>query len=252
MTMPRRHTSASRAWIVGGVLLMTASAGCDKGQLKGAEAEVKPHNIKLDLPQVPPFDLPKPYDASTHSVKEMRVAGKPYLDSDVNIHGYVTWVYDCATAIRTPDESDADVKKAIEADPTKCRRPVFYIGDDAQTPGERSAWVVEIPRELRDYEKKNLSKEQKDWQDRYEKGVSVDIDGKVVPPYKLGDEVIVTGSWKLSSPHGERNSEGLLVYKTMKNITQNWTEPQPKPGAKPGPGESADATGPATKQAPPH
>jgi hypothetical protein len=242
---------------VGGVLLAGAGAslltGCsDRGKLKGAEAEVKPHNIKLDLPQVPPFDLPKPYDASTHSVKEMRVAGKQYLDSSVQIHGFVTWVYDCATAIRTPDESDADVKKAIEADPTKCRRPVFYIGDDAQTPGERSVWVVEVPREMRDYEKKNLSKEQKEWQARYDKGVTVDMDGHVVPPYKLGDEVIVTGDWKVSSPHGERNSDGLLVYKTMKNITQNWTEPAPKPGAGPGPDDAPADVGPATKAAPPH
>lgn len=241
---------------MGGILLMSAGA-CDKGgQLKGAEAEVKPHNIKLDLPAVPPFDLPKPYDASTHSVKEMRVAGKQYLDSTVQLHGFVTYVYDCATEIRQPNQSDADVKKAIEADPTKCRRPVFFIGDDAATPGERSAWVVEVPREMRDYEKKNLSKEQKAWQDRYDKGVIVDFDGHVVPPYKLGDEVIVTGEWKVTSPHGEKNSDGLLVYKTMKNITQNWTEPSPKPGAAPGPDDApagaAAPTGPATKQAPPH
>jgi hypothetical protein len=225
-----------------------ALAGCDKGQLKGAEAEVKPHNTQLELPAVPPFDLPKPNTDGSHSVKEMRVQGKQYLDNDVAIHGFVTWVYDCATAIRTPEESDADVKKAIEADPTKCRRPVFYIGDEASTPGERSAWVVEVPREMRDYEKKNLSKEQKAWQARYAPPTIVDIDGTPVPPIKLGDEVVVTGQWKLTSPHGERNSDGLLIYKSVKNITQSWEEPQPKPGAGPGPGELEQQT----KQAPPH
>jgi len=262
MTMPRRHTSASRgrgrnalaALLLSIVVSGAAGAGgCDKGQLKGAEAEVKPHNIKLDLPAVPPFDLPKPNADGSHSVKELRVQGKQYMDTEISVHGFVTWVYDCATAIRTGDQSDADVKKAIEADPTKCRRPVFYLGDDAQTPGERSIWVVEIPRELREYETKNLSKEQKDWQNRYEKGVKVDIDGKVVPPYKLADEVVVTGTWKLSSPHGERNSDGLLVYKTMKNVTQSWEEPQPKAGAAPGPGETtATSPPPATKAAPKH
>jgi hypothetical protein len=188
-------------------------------------------------------------------VKEMRVQGKQYQDSEISVHGFVTWVYDCATAIRTPEQTDAEVKKVIETDPTKCRRPVFYLGDTAQTPGERSVWVVELPRELRDYETKNLSKEQKEWQTRYEKGVSVDIDGKVVPPYKLGDEIVVTGTWKQSSPHGERNSDGLLVYKSLKNVTQSWEEPQPKPGAKPGPGEAGGAGGPpppATKAAPKH
>ncbi len=262
MTMPRRDTSASPGhwgWPAPALLLLGLGLGlglgttaCGKDQLKGAEAEVKPHNIKLDLPAVPPFDLPKPNADGSHSVKEMRVQGKQYSETEVKIHGFVTWVYDCATAIRTPEQSDADVKKMIEADPTKCRRPVFYLGDDAQTPGERSVWVVELPRELREYETKNLSKEQKDWQNRYEKGVKVDIDGKPVPPYKLGDEVIVTGDWKQSSPHGERNSDGLLVYKTLKNVTQSWEEPQPKPGATPGPGESPATPPPATKAAPKH
>jgi hypothetical protein len=241
-----------------GLLGAAALTGaCDKGGLKGAEAEVKPHNIKLNLPDVPAFDLPKPNADGSHSVKELRVQGKQYLDSEVSVHGYVTWVYDCATAIRTPEQSDAEVKKMIETDPTKCRRPVFYLGDDAQTPGERSLWVVEVPREMRDYERKNLSKEQKEWQARYDKGVTVDVDGQVVPPYKLGDEVVVTGEWKQASPHGEKATEGLLVYKTLKNITQSWEEPAPKGGAAPGPGGAGGGGGaapggppPATKKKP--
>lgn len=54
-----------------------------------------------------------------------------------------------------------------------------------------------------------------------------------VPPYKVGDEVIVTGTWLTSSPHGENNTEGLLVYSTLKNITQGWEAPPPDPNALP-------------------
>jgi hypothetical protein len=49
------------------------------------------------------------------------------------------------------------------------------------------------------------------------------------PVYDVGDQVEVTGGWKLSSPHGDRNSDGLLVYKKMKNVTKNWDAPEPPP-----------------------
>ncbi|MCE9576394.1 MAG: hypothetical protein K8W52_24815 [Deltaproteobacteria bacterium] len=259
MTMPRREPSANqsrgataaRVSLISALALSLGGVGCDNGQLKGAEAEVKPHNIKLDLPPVPPFDLPPVGSDGSHSVKELRVNGKQFFDTDISVHGYVTWVYDCATALRTPDMTDVEVKKLIDTDPTKCRRPVFYLGDAKDTPGERSAWVVEVPRPMRDYEKKDIPKENADWQKRYAPPTIVDFDGKVVPPVALGDEVVVTGSWKQSSPHGERNSDGLLVYKSLKNITQNWEEPAPKPGAGPGP-DDAMGLPPATKQAPPH
>jgi len=219
-------------FVAGAALALTAGA-CDKGQLKGAQAEVKQHNIKVDLPAVPAFDLPKPV-GDAHTVKEMRVMGKQYLDQEVKVHGFVTWVYDCVTALRTPDMTEAQVKKMIKDDPTKCRRPAFYMGDTTDTAVERSAWVVEVPREMREDEKKNLTKEEKEaW--------------PAVPPYKVGDEVEVTGDWKLTSPHGERNSEGLLIYKSMHNITQDWTTPPPKdiPGGAP-------AEAPATKRPPKH
>jgi hypothetical protein len=262
MTMARRHTSA-RAWIVASLLAGAGAVGCDSShKLTGEESEIKPHNTKLNLPEVPPFDLPKPFDADTHSVKEMRIEGKQYFGKDdIKIHGFVTWVYDCATEVKQPGQSDADVKKIIDADPTKCRRPVFYIGDEATTTPDHSVHIVELPRAMRPDELKTISKDQKAWQERYDKGVIVSLEGFVVPPYKVGDEVIITGSWKQTSPHGEADSDGLLIYKTMTNKTQNWTEPSPKAGAGPGPGEmpeggagagSATAGGPApaTKKKP--
>jgi hypothetical protein len=263
MTMARRHTSA-RAWIVASLLASGGSliVGCDSHKLSGEESEIKPHNTKLNLPEVPPFDLPKPYDADTHSVKEMRIEGKQYFGKDgMKLHGFITYVYDCATEIKQPGQSDADVKKIMDADPTKCRRPAFYIGDEKTTTPDHSVHVVEIPRAPRADEMKNISKDQKAWQERYDKGVIVSIDGFVVPPYKVGDEVIVTGSWKQTSPHGEADSDGLLIYKTMTNKDQSWTEPSPKANAGPGPldtpasgatdgGATAGGPAPATKKKP--
>ena len=239
MNLPRGDKSAS-LFAISAFACLGLGLGCQSPELKGAEAEVKPHNVKLTLPAVPKFELPPPNPDGSHSVKEMRVKGKKFLDTEVSIKGFVTWAYDCAAAIRTPDMDDKAVQKLIEEDPTKCRRPVFYIGDTADTPGERSAWIVEVPRPMREYEKKNLTKEEKAmW--------------PAVPPYKVGDEVIVTGDWKLSSPHGEKNSEGLLIYKSMKNVTQNWESPPPVPGAEgatPPPGGAAAKPIPGMEGAP--
>jgi len=55
----------------------------------------------------------------------------------------------------------------------------------------------------------------------------------VCPPYQVGDVVEIVGSWKMASPHSERNSDGLLVFKKMKNITQNWETPPLDPTAVP-------------------
>jgi hypothetical protein len=75
----------------------------------------------------------------------------------------------------------------------------------------------------------------------------------VCPPYKVGDQVEITGTWKLSSPHSERNSDGLLVYKKMRNVAQSWESPviEPKPGAQgtPSPSPSPSSPGP-TKPSP--
>ena len=76
-----------------------------------------------------------------------------------------------------------------------------------------------------------------------------DVKTNICPPYAIGDEVTVTGSFKMSSPHSERNSDGLLVYKKMKNVTQAWETPDivPPPGAGSG---SPTTPPPATKQSP--
>lgn len=217
---------------VGLVALVPALGGCDKDKLKGPEAEVRKSEIKVSLPAVPAFDLPPSPADGSHSVKEMRVKGKKLLETDVTVKGVITWAYDCPTAIRQPNVSAEAVQKMIDEDPSKCERPKFYIGDSADTPPEKSLWVVEVPRPYYKIELERLPREEirHPPPDRCD---AKDPKKSACPQYKVGDEVEITGTWKLTSPHSERNSDGLLVYKHMKNVTQNWESPvvEPKPGA---------------------
>ncbi|HVK73209.1 MAG TPA: hypothetical protein VM734_07795 [Kofleriaceae bacterium] len=214
MAKPRTADSFRSALLGGLVILPAVVGGCKGDQLKGAQAEVKAHTIKVTMPPVPSFEVPRPNADGSHTVKEMRVQGHRYLKQEVGLKGYVVWAYDCATAIRQPDESDDAVKKRIEENPTLCRRPAFYIGDAPDTPVERAVWVVEVPRPYTKLEKERLPKEEiAKW--------------PAVPPYKVGDEVVVTGQWSIASPHGESNTDGLLVYTSMKNVTQAWESPAP-------------------------
>ncbi|MBK9032897.1 MAG: hypothetical protein IPL61_16765 [Myxococcales bacterium] len=229
MANSRTHAASPIGAALIATTLSFAASGCNNDQLKGAQAEVQQGKIKVTVPAVPAFEVPKAYPDGSHSIKELRVLGNKYLKSEISVKGYVVWAYDCATAIRQPSEDDAAVKKRIETDPTLCRRPAFYLGDTPDTPVERAAWVVEVPRAPTAMEIKNLPKEEiKAW--------------RPVPPYKVGDEVITTGTWLNSSAHGENNTDGLLVYKTMRNVTQNWDAPPEDPNALP----------PATIAPPPH
>jgi hypothetical protein len=170
-------------------------------------------------------------------VKELRVKGKKLLESDITVKGVVTWAYDCPTAIRPPGMSDADLQKMIDDDPTRCERAKFYIGDTADTPGEKSLWVVDVPRPYNKLELKRLPRDELRNPPPDRCDPKADPKKPACPPYKVGDQVEVTGTWRLASPHSERNSEGLLVYKKMKNVTQSWESPlvEPKPGAQTAP-----------------
>jgi hypothetical protein len=208
MTMPGRGRAFLSCSLLVGSL---AFAGCEKDQFRGAEAEVGRETIKPSLPDVPSFELPAVAADGSHSVKEMRVRGRKYLDQEVTVKGYVVWIYDCATAIRTPEMSDAEVRKIITEDPMRCSRPKFRIGDSPDAGEDRSIKVVEVPRHPTEQERKVLKDEIKDptiW--------------RPVPPLQVGDEVVVTGNWKQRAPHGDADMEGLLVYQGMKNLSQTW------------------------------
>ena len=210
-------------WIACLACLPLASAACDNGGLKGPAAEVKKSDVKLDLPAVPDFNLPPAPSDGSHTVKELRVKGKKLLDTPVTVHGFITWAYDCPTAIRKPDETDKQVQKRIDDDPTLCERPKFYIGDTKDTPPEKSLWVVDVPRPYNKLELQRIQKKDRNDPERCEP--HEDPKKTVCGPYAVGDEVEISGTFSLSSPHSERNSDGLIVYKSMHNITQNWQTP---------------------------
>lgn len=216
------HVLGLRTTILAGCVLL-GHTGCSKGQLEGPSAEVKKTDVKVDLPAVPAFDLPAPPSDGSHSVKELRVKNKKLFDTDVTVHGFITWQYDCASAVRKPNETDKDLQKRLDEDPTLCERPKFYIGDSKDTAVEKSLWVVDVPRPYHKLEMERMRKNERTLPDRCEP--KEDPKKTICPPYAVGDEVIVTGTFRLSSPHSERNSDGLLVYKKLKNVTQNWETP---------------------------
>ena len=182
--------------------LVVVGAGCAKDEFGGTEAEISETNIKLDLPAVPDFKMPAPYPDGSHPVAEMRLKGKQFLDTEVRVKGYVIWMYDCATAIRTPDMTDKELERILADEPERCNRPNLYLGDKPDDVTRRGIWVVDIPRPPREDEKKLLPKEElAAWPE--------------VPDFRLGQEVTVTGTWKLKSPGGFASSSGLLVYKSM-------------------------------------
>ena len=224
------HHHGLRTAVLGSLALF---AGCEKDTIKGPAAEVHKSEVKLSLPAVPGFELPPAPGDGSHTVKEMRVKGKKLLETDITVKGVITWAYDCATAVRQPGMSDKDLQKMIEEDPTKCERPRFFIGDNPDTPPDKSLWVVDVPRPYNKLELERLPKEdlRNPPPDRCD--LKADPKKTVCPPYKVGDQVEITGTWKLSSPHSERNSEGLLVYKKMRNVTENWDSPALPAGATP-------------------
>ena len=238
--MPHRHGLRT-------VMFLLLVGACGENKLKGPESEVRKSDVKLDIPKVPSFDLPPPNSDGTKSVKEMRVTGKKLLQSEVTVKGYVTWAYDCLTTIQQPGEEKKVAQARIDKEPTLCERAKFYIGDAKETPAEKSMWVVDVPRP---YNKIELERIKKQDRNRLNYPLLCEPNDKdpqkaFCPPYEVGDEVIVTGTWSLASPHSERNSDGLLVFKKMKNVTKNWESPTP-------PADPAGTTGaaPATRPSP--
>ncbi|MEO8705830.1 MAG: hypothetical protein ABI867_37715 [Kofleriaceae bacterium] len=216
-----------------GLVTFALAAGCGEDKLKGPEAEVRKSDVKLSIPPVPSFDLPAS-KADGHSVKELRVKGKKLLETEITVKGFVTWAYDCPTAVREPGEDDKAVKDKIDKDPTICERVKFYVGDAKETPAEKSLWVVDVPRPWNKLELERIKeKDRKTDPSAASRCEPKEKDPKksICPPYAVGDEVEVTGTWRLSSPHSERNSDGLLVYKKMKNLTQNYESPAPETNA---------------------
>lgn len=191
-------------------LLLCAALGLaceDPIERSRPQPEVSQSTVKLELPEVPAFDVPAPHPDGSHSVREMRLKSAKLLNSEVRVKGFVTWIYDCVSELQGPDESAADVRKRVEEDPTLCQRPHFFIGDSPDTSGERSVWVVDVPRKPRPDELRNMGRQER-------------ASLQKPPRIDLGDEVLVTGVWNRESPKGFSNSEGLLVYKDLENLSE--------------------------------
>jgi hypothetical protein len=204
-------TKLGRGSLVLASLALLFAGACKNDQFKGAEAEVGKEKINPDMPKIPDFKLDEP-EGDVHFVKELRVKNRKYFDQEVKVKGVVTWIYDCATDLQTPDMTPDQVKKLIDEDPMRCHKPQFRLGESADAGEEQTIKVVEVPRAPTALEKKNGDKKQ----------LADPTMWPPVPPLKVGDEVIVDGDWKQRAPHGDSNMEGLLVYKSMTNTTENW------------------------------
>ena len=212
------HTLRAFALASTGLLLLSGVIACEDAELQGAQAEVKETSVKLDLPAVPDFQIPQPNSDGTHSIAEMRLRGNRYLGTEVKVKGYVIWVYDCATAIRTAEMTEEEVKTILTESPERCYRPNVYLGDEATTPADRGIWLVEVPRAPREDEVKTLDDEtlqvmQTQWD--------------ALPAFGEKDQIVAAGMWEISSPRGFKNSDGLLVYSSLENLSN---PDAPKPG----------------------
>jgi hypothetical protein len=212
--MQRTVLGTGLAVVVGGAW------ACSSGTGPAAKPEVAETQITLaNLPAPPEFPDPKPYSADSHSVTEMRLKGQNMLDKELKITGYVVFKYDLETCANDVGEKmvkqdpklcegKKDVidctkkvgQKAVTDSPDQCDRPYFYLADAPNASFEKSLWVVEVPRPLREDEKKDPQL------------VEAFKKGPPVPTITVGQKLTVSGKWAIKSPQGFGNSDGLLVY----------------------------------------
>lgn len=208
-----------RLW-TGPALLLLACTQSGSGS-SGPKPEVVEDTpqIRLDLPAPPDFAEPKPYPDGSHSVTEMRLRSAKFLEQEVKVTGFVVFKYDLETCARNVGEKlvqkdpkvcegkkdviDCTLKvgqKSVADSPDQCDRPYFYLADAPNASFEKSLWVVEVPRPLRDDEKRDPAL------------VEAFKKGPQPPQLTAGQKLTVTGKWAIKSPQGFGNSDGLLVY----------------------------------------
>ena len=169
--------------------------------LRGPDPEISNDTSKPALPAIPRFALPGLPDG-LHSPREVLVAGRALRGTRIRVAGYITWIYDCATALAAPKRTRAQIQRMIDDDPSVCERPKFYLGDARKMAPVDALWVVNVPRPPFKLEKERLPAEElAKW--------------PAVPRLTVGAYAVVTGTLALESPHHERNSDGLLVYEAI-------------------------------------
>jgi tetratricopeptide (TPR) repeat protein len=188
--------------------------------LPGPQPEVARETAKLDLPAIPAFALPGS-EPGFHGPRELHVQGRHLLGTEIQVKGYITWIYDCAAQLASlnPDKTPQKIATAIQRDPTLCERAKFLLGDARDTSRDASIWVVDVPRLARRAERGNLKQSEL-------KGLWPDV-----PKIAIGDYVMITGTWALVSPHAEHNIDGLLVYKALDHLAPPAAPPAATPAA---------------------
>src|SRR5262249_52878526 len=144
-------------------------------------------------------------------VRELRHA-RALLTTNLKVGGYVTWIYDCVADNLKPGKTRAQVQATIDDDPTLCERPKFHLGATRDAADEVTLGVVCLPRPPNKLEPSHLPKDEL-------------AKRPPVPKLAVGDYVIVSGKFDTSSPHSERNSDGLLVYAALDHAKPPATAP---------------------------
>lgn len=80
-----------------------------------------------------------------------------------------------------PGSDPKKVRAAVAASPHLCSRPYVHLGD--RRSDRQFIWVVEVPRNA---------------------------------VLKVGKRVVISGTWATRSPRGFSNSDGLLVFESVR------------------------------------
>jgi hypothetical protein len=164
-----------------------------------------PAPAHVELPPTPRFALPRADDGFV-ALRTLRVRHDAFLGRQVRVEAYVTWIYDCVADVMTRKRLErAAAVRAIDGAPSLCRRPTFYLGETPGETGPRGTWVIDVPRPPNAFERKVLSREELEkW--------------PPVPVVQLGDRVFVRGEFAVRGPHGDTNSDGLLIYRDVQHV----------------------------------
>jgi tetratricopeptide (TPR) repeat protein len=168
--------------------LAIAGDAMEPDDLPEPQSEIVRGTAAVELPVVPAFEL-APADPGVHRPRELRVRGRRMLGSEIRVMGYVTWIYDCVNEIWRidPAAKRAQIRQAIENDPTLCSQPKFTLGDSPGSARDASIWIADMPTQLR---------------------------------LATGDHVVVTGTWTTRSQHAEHDTEGLLVFRSIERAAE--------------------------------
>lgn len=161
--------------------------------------------VKVNLPPSPSFDAkhaPIRHDTGEFSVFGLRKNMTKYLDKDVQVKGYLREIYVCPEEQRKCNEAAGKRSKGKAAPalpPGECRpcdQPHFFIGDAPDVKLSRALLVADYPV--------------KDWKT----GKPRPLDDKLA---KIGDLVVVTGTFAINSITGFAASNGLIIHKKLQD-----------------------------------